>query len=651
MRPVLNKLLRLLLVGVVSVTLTACTASETYRVRDYLFDLSKMAGIYFGSDNAEMLSALEDWQIYQQADGKKLSDPLDYDYLGLTISRMLNSEEEGLAALIEEGWLPYHTKPSEHVDKDKARAYISRIVNEWNDRQFAETYSGSLKADIKEVNRYYLVDNQLYTAMQLEAGDVVYLENDDRYVVISEAGAGYYSYQEAAIEDVYEELHFAGSQPLDLSEAIDIPYGEVIDNEPELSKVSQLAARRTNALRKSFSTEGYKIAYSISTSAISVRLTKEIDEQSSAYFDFTISDIKPSYNYEYVDGQLENAFFKVDFKTVDELGMSNGHYLKYIADLQELNDKDFLSGLKALVKKNSKDIEATVRICQIKTPLPNVPTAYLNMDLLARIYVSGKVELLVNNSYELGFEKKGKAFRLVGNAERDVDGIIAANSKAVLGLNFNIEAAGSRLLDIEADAGLQAQVATTLHCFDDRGKLKSEQSALPYDGLHELSQANSAVAVCGDLSFNYVLDVTFNTASTALAKLGFTRKQSFLNKNDQVFKNLTHIENNSFVRYCTRKNRMNDQVLTGELKTDKLTLYKYAVVLGKGESYLVEISSLPSGYQLSDLCLKAYKPEIVGVDGLLLSGKAMGNSRVAVETSDGLYRAEINVLVSDADQG
>lgn len=647
MRPVLNKKLFVLLV--VSILLTACTTRNDYRVKDYLSDLSKAAGIYFGNDNAEMLSALEKWQIYELTDNKKLNEQLDYEYLALTLSRMLNHEEPGLSAMIQAGWFPYYTKPKDNVDKQKAQAYITRIVNEWNDPQLSNEFSGNLKEDIKELNRYYLEDNQLFADKELESGDLVYLENDDLYVVIEKEEAGFYAYRLAEMEDIYEDFHFSGSQETDLGEAIDIPYGEVSYQAVTIKNVTQLAAKKQNNLYKTFSTDGYEVAYSISSSGVSVRITKEIADHSSAYFDFTISDIKPSYNYEYVDGHLENAFFKVNFKTVDELGMSNGHYLKYIADLEELDNKSFLSGLTSIVKKNSKDIETTIRICQIKTPIPNVPTAYLNLDLLARIYVSGKVELLVSNSYELGFEKKGEAFRLLGNAERDIDGIVAANSKAVIGVNFNIEAAGSRLLDIEADAGLQAAVSATLHCFDDRGKLKSEKSDLPYDGLQELSKANSDVGVCGDLSFNYVLDVTFNTSATKLAKMGFTRTKTFLNKKNQVFDNLTHIENNTFVRYCTRKNRINNQVETDELKTDKLALYKYASVLKIGESYLVEISCLPTGYSAGDLCLKASNPEVVSTSGLLITGKAMGNSRVSVETNDGRYRAEINVLVSDAD--
>ena len=110
--------------------------------------------------------------------------------------------------------------------------------------------------------------------------------------------------------------------------------------------------------------------------------------------------------------------------------------------------------LESLIDPVSDKIDTSIPICRIKTPIPNIPAADLCLDVLLKIAASGKIELLISNSFELGFETKNGQVRYINDHSSNVDTIIQASGKAAMGLNVALEALSCRLADMELDGGI-----------------------------------------------------------------------------------------------------------------------------------------------------------------------------------------------------
>ena len=302
-----------------------------------------------------------------------------------------------------------------------------------------------------------------------------------------------------------------------------------------------------------------------------------------------------------------------------------------------------------MIRKKDDEVETSIKICEIKTPIPQVPTAFFNIDVYARIYSSGKAEIVLADRNSLGFEIKNSHIRYINDGDRDLDLNIGGSIRSVLGLNFNLEAVSARLMDVEADGGLRASVTTTLHLYDEDGEMNDVLVDMPYSAVNEVARENDDVRVCGDVSLNWVLELTFNTSKTLLYRLGLTAKKTVLDKGDQIFGNRTHIENGVFVDSCTRKGRyrLKDRDRTS-LNVDKIILGKYAAVIRANENYTIPLESLPKGYTRNDLIYKTSNSSVASVSDGIVSGIRQGASEITISTKDGKYYAALNVLVSES---
>lgn len=366
------------------------------------------------------------------------------------------------------------------------------------------------------------------------------------------------------------------------------------------------------------------------------------------FFDIEISNIKPTYKWEYKDGKVNGAYFKIDYKTVEEIGVSIGRYNNYYVDLKDKDASSFMNLAKSIIKPKSDEIEATIKICEIKTPIPQMPLLFFNIEVLAKVYTSGKIEVVLSNDHTNGFELKNGLFRIISDVDRDINLKIGGSAKASLGVNFNLEAVKFRLMDVEVDAGIRAAVSTTIHLYDSEDNKTKETSDLVYSSIDELSKENNDVKVCGDVSLNWLLDIRLNTSKTLLYKFGLWKKYEILDEANQVLGNKTHIENFVFVSKCTRKDRLKKSNNTSEeISVDKIILEKYSKVIHLNEEYTIGIKALPSGYKASDLIYKSEDVNVAIVDSNgIIKPISKGASEIKISTSDGEYSASINILVS-----
>ncbi len=643
MHQVLNKcIIKILLVAIVLVTCCSCKRIETYSKREYLSLLASKTGL---SDNEDYLNDLLLWGVVENDELENLDEDLDYDFLSLTFARLLDIKDNYLEYLKEIKWTKQNKKENDLVDRKIADELIDKLVNKINNQHFERVYEYKTKEGIKEDDEYYAYDGRsLISYSDHKEGDILYLKEDDEYKRIINKQESFYILEDVELSDVYEDLNIANSSDLDFDKAIIIP-GQELEND-DSSYINPTKELLASNLSQVFHIDGFRVSYNVSGNGISAHISKNI-KGVNTFFDVSVSDVKTDYKWDYEDGKLKEAYFKVAYQSTCELGVSIGRYKNYYLDFKDYDGDTFLNSLKSVVKEKDDELEASIRICEIKVPVAGVTSVYLNMELLIKIYISGKAEVVLTNRDVRGFEIKNGKLRLINDSDKDLDFIIGASAKTALGLNFNLEALNIRLMDIELDGGIRAEVKTTLHLYDEDGNDTSRQIDLPYAAIDEIAKENENVKVCGDLSLSWILDISLNTSKSLLYKFGLSYKKNILDKDNQLFGNMTHIENGVFIKNCTRKNRFStSQKNIDEIDVEKILLEKYAIVIKINEKYNIPIKALPDGYKTNDLIFKSSDTGVASIENGVIVGKNMGACQVDISTKDNKYHASINVLVS-----
>lgn len=609
------------------ITCTACKASSTYKIADYINDLAIISGIGENSDTNENYIRLRDWGIVDNDVLHKFNEPVNYYFLCESISKLIEEENDYLIVIKNLGWIDINIDGNSLVDKDEAQKIIAKAIEYKNNIRIESIYDYEYKNDIKAIDD------------DVNEGDIIYY---DGFKVVENIGDNNIEYRDAQFDEVYEKLEIADSFELNFDEVEIIPYGSEEVTNYVNSSYNLLASNKNHV----YYTDGFRISYSFNSSGISIHVSKDVNKV-NLFCDLIVNKIKPSFKWTYEEGDLKNCYMKVSFDTTEHIGASIGRYGRYYLDFQELDASSFNNLLNSVVKKEDDEVEATVKICQIKTPIPNVPLAYFNIDILIKLYVSGKVELACYNSHELGFEMKNGVFRAINNNKHDIDAIASASGKAALGLNFNLEALDFRLMDIELDGGIRSEVKTTMHLYDEDGNSDEINSDIAYATVEEISKNNNNVKVCGDVSLHWLFDIYLNTPQTKMYKMGFSKKYSILDDDNQIFGNMHHIEDGLFVEKCTRKNNKN--ISTGTplptLTLNKIVLDSYAEVLDINETYDISVLNLPEGYSKTQLVYYSEDSNIASVLKNTIIANAPGVTKIKVCTSDNKYEALINILV------
>ena len=611
---------------IIFITCTACEANASYPIRDYLNDLSIASGIGTGMDISENFEDLYAWGITDRSDTELFDKKLDYDYLAKTIGRLIEADGNYLTALKDKGYISSAVKGKNTVERETAEKVISKAVEYINEGNIESLYEAEFTQEVKSEDE------------ELEVNDLVYRQGE--YQIVTAVNDDGYEYREAEYDEVYESLDFEGSYIIDFTQAEVIPYGEEEIDTSYINEKYTLLSSKNHV----FNTDGFRVSYTLNTSGIDVHVSKN-ENGMNVYVDVSINNVNPKLKWHSKEDDLKNCLFNVSFNSTEKLGVSTGKYRNYHLKFKDLDSSSFKSLLDSMVEPAKDELEATIPICKIKTPIPNVPTAFLNLDLLIKLYASGKAEFVLYNKHNLGFETKNGQIRYINDNTHDLNGIIQASAKAALGINLGLEAAGMKLADAELDGGIKGVLKATLHLYEDDGSMKSTESDVSYSALMEIAQDNPDVKVCGDISLYWMLDLIINTSRTKMNKMGFTRTFNILDDDNQVFGNLHHIENGHFVEKCTRTGRAPKNT-TEFTKSNRIVLDSYAEVLKKGETYQIIVKALPDGYSTKDLVYSSSDPSIATVSNGLITAIEPGSARIKVQTSDGKHDSLVNILVS-----
>ena len=606
------------------VTCSACGADAPYLVRDYLHDLAVEAGLSQSSKwSEEDRCSLQVWGVIDEQT-LSLDEELTYGLLLETLGRLM-SVEDAETLFREKGLLKGECKKDAHVGADQAQVLLDEAVGIINGQEFTSHLLYEYRQEIKEKEDTY------------EEGDLII--EDGSYKIVTYADEDGYETADAAFEEIFSTFEISDTYEVDFDQAEVIPYGEN-GNIAYQNEMYELIASR----KDSFEVGGFKISYTLNGSNIDIRAVNNINGI-DLFADLCISNVRPSFRWTYDEGDFRNCYFDVKLNTSEEIGASTGKYGDYYLKFKDLDSSSFLALLDSLIDPVSDKIDTSIPICRIKTPIPNIPAADLCLDVLLKIAASGKIELLISNSFELGFETKNGQVRYINDHSSNVDTIIQASGKAAMGLNVALEALSCRLADVELDGGIQADLKSTIYLYDEEGKLSSRNTTISYSALQDISKDNEDVMICGDVSLRWMMDLIINTAKSKMNKLGFSRTFHILNDDDQIFGNKHHLENGQFVDKCTRKNRTELKDME-EVRSDKIVLDSYAEVLKQNETYQIIVKALPEGYQTKDLLYRSPNSNIAAVSNGLIKAISPGSVRIEVATADGKYSAYVNILVS-----
>ena len=596
---------------------TACKADLPYSSEEYLEDLAQAAGI------GETAEALKDWGAADEEDLERKGD-LDYGFLNKTVSQLIQ-EETSLEDLASKGWIKTGKKETDKVDRKTAEEVIAKAVRQINDPKWKEGISFEYAKKVKTETD------------DLQPGDLIRCEEGYRIVTsVDEEG---YESRQARLEEVFSLLETEGSSSLDFREAEVIPYYPEDDSSYVNRRYHLLAAKGN-----SFTVDGFKVSYSLNRSGIDVHVLKE-NGSATFYADLSIYDVRPVFHWKSERNDLKNCFFTVSLRSTEEVGCSGGKYGDYYLKFKDLDSSSFKAFLDSLIDPVSERTEAGIPICKIRTPIPNLPFVFLDMDLYLRASADGNVRLVMYNTHNVGFETRNGQVRFIREHSDDLDVSAQASAKAGMAVNLGLDAVGYRLADVELDGGLKASVTTTLHLYDEDDGHRSVRSEVSYSDASDLAKENDSVKVCGDLSLHKYLDLKINTPGTQMNRLGFGRAFQILNEDDQVFGNLHHIENGYFVETCTRKERESYKQME-EVRSDRIVLDSYAEVLKRDQTFTIVVRSLPEGYQKKDLVYSSENEKIATVKSGTITALSPGSVRIRVSTSDGKFSAYVNILVS-----
>ena len=599
---------------------TACKADLSYSVDDYLKDLAEAAGIGYGE--SDFKEALSDWGVITEEE--ETAEELDYAYVTKTIFRLIG-EEGTLSDLIAKGWIPGGKKETGRVERKIAEEVIRKAVRQINEPEFED------HADIeyaKEVKT---------EADGLNPGDLILEEGG--YRIVTRKDENGYESREAEFQEIFSGMELEGSEILDFSDAEVIPFNEE-DSSSYINEKYHLLASKDH----SFTVKGFKVIYSLNRSGIDVHVKRD-DGSAGFYADLSVYDVKPTFRFESERNDLKNCFFTVSMRTSEEVGYSVGKYGDYYLRFKDLDCSSFKALLDSLIDPIADKTEASIPICRIRTPIPNLPFVYLNLDLYLKAYADGNVRLLIKNVHHMGFETKNGHIRFINDHDNDYDASLQASARAGMAINVGLDTAGCRLADVELDGGLKAKVSTTLHLYDDQDRHDTAGTNVSYSAAEEIAKQNENVKVCGDVSLYWYMDLLINTARTQMSRLGFGRSFQILDEEDQVFGNLHHIENGHFVEKCTRRDRTGIKQMD-PVRSDRIVLDSYAEVLKRKQTYRIAVRSLPEGYQKSDLRYSSENEAIATVKDGTITAVSPGSVRIAITTADGRYSAYVNILVS-----
>ena len=524
------------------------------------------------------------------------------------------------------------------VNKEDATKIIKEIVLIINNQEFDAKNDIKFNEDIIEIKDFYFNKDNIITNEKVKINDIIMYKVNNKTTIkrIIDIQDKELSLEDVDILDLIENIDISNDISFnDTKSYIDILNQGYNSNEFDL----------ISTFDQEFTYNNFNISWSFVNGRFHVYVSKKSDDLLNYYGEFDIYNINPLYKWKMKDGNLEHAYFKLNYSTLFKSGVSVGKYYDYYLDLDSEKSDDLLSSIKNKFKPKDEVAETTITLATIKVPVPQTYILDIEAKVQLHIYASGKIELELTNNNIVGYEIKNGNMRLINEGKKDYNINARASGNTSLKLSVGLNILGNTLMDVSGKVGIKGVMQTTAHIYD-KNTFKSIKTDIPLDLLEEKNKSKN-LKICGDLSLHWILELELNSKYSLASKLGFNKVISFLDEDNQIFQNdKTHIENFVFVDKCT----VHDQEFTEELddlNPNQIILNQYSHILKVNEGKELNIISTPKGYDIDDLIFNFTDNNIAYISNGKIVGKNFGNTILTISTKDNSYKVQVHILVSE----
>mgnify|MGYP004516626613 CR=1 FL=1 len=523
------------------------------------------------------------------------------------------------------------------------------------------------------------------------------IEYSDGYAIIK--------FDEAKLENTIQELEFSGCQKANLN---NVPITDGIGNIINASAIDGMSSQiispqATNlALTSSnsysimpcasmslgFTVDGLSISGKINDNSISFSVKGDIPTEKKSGMkvtinkSFEISDISVDYDWNIEWFKIKSAYAKLNYTTKDTTGVSFSGKKEGALFYDQRTKPSISKILTSEVRSSSAAKGAkTITICSF--PIVNGGVGRIDVDIKAKISVTGSVELVVTTHNSNGLEYKNGNIRYIKEKHNDVDLNVKAKIEATLYAGLSIKALRMNLLGVGFEGGIGVEFKAIAHLVNSDNveidKLSLESGNFEYiesslNSIQNLTYDENGktytahIDLCGEITTYGILKFKMDD-DCALADIlsGKTKKSGGVinleieilgSSNAKINSLCTHVENWKFVDECTRKydgnsggvsekdlenNKSENQSSAG----DSFDIDTYFLNLLVGNTSKITVVDLPHGYKTSDIMYTSSNDKIVTVDS---NGKitaiAEGSAEITASIKGSDFKVKCSVVVS-----
>lgn len=485
-------------------------------------------------------------------------------------------------------------------------------------------------------------------------GDVISTDDMDHPYVIAETideqeEETVVSVRNADPEELIDRIDAMGSFDADFSKAqiTDLLDGTLTDQEtscpdPYIRLMSARQYSRTHVIN------GFTVSYSVNTSGIRAEVTRTTPGGLTVFAEASLSSVHPVYQWNSSRGNVEYGYFRIDCSTNESFSAGRSAFAYGQANVKDIDAARFLESLKEAFSRGRDTAALDVPLCTLRIPVPQVPILNVVCTVSLRLDAEGKARLNLSQQHSIGMEIRSGKMRVIHHTDSTSKAALYSSSDFLTALTFSLNAASLPLTDAEIEAGINADITSTVHSYDRQGNHTALQTNMPSDMVADRAAGAEGILVCSDVDAVWVLNMILNSPRTLAGRYGFSKNMSLLKQGQEnVFPGRqVHMENFHFVERCTRTERQKPPAYSQPPESEQIKIAEYVLIGKAGESRSIEIISLPADCPRSSLKFISQDSSIAQADGdghILL--KHSGSTIITVSSADGKYQVRCTVHV------
>lgn len=598
---------KLVIIGFLILTISACQENKNITNREFLMMLASEAGYEKGSDN--YLTSLKAWGISKNED---LNEKLSYQQAGIYLCRLLRLNKADLETAKRNGLLP--KKATKEINQQIAKEWLLAAVK---------------RLDMMSEKELKIFNKKLTTKEQALKNDIYY-ENNAFYLLNSKGQA-----QKINATSILKNAYFKTNEKIKIDPHRIFFFGQKLEetgyNKPRFAP-----------LKNEYLVKGYRVTYRFLPSGLEIHLAKN-KKLYTFFVDLRLNDISPQFIWHFANGHLQQVKMTLAYDFKQEIGISKAREINKNVSLKTIDKQSFL---KLLAFNEPKHEITIIPLCRFKLPFKQLPFVDFDLELALHLYAGGKAKLVFTNQQIIGFEIYKGNFRLLNKAHNNLYPSFLVSSKASLALKANFSFLKEKIANIYLLSGISASLNPQIHFFDAKENLTYRFNN-SYENFEEKFSNLNNVEVCSDLALEHFFKVGVNDEETLLSRLSFQRELPIFH-NKILLNGGNYLQNGLFVKACnfTKTSKINN--LTTINNSEQINLAKYNIFLKQGEKVEIPIISLPSGYKISDCVFVSLDEKIVKIKGKKVIGIKSGVTQIKIMTADKKHEVYCHLLVSDA---